>query len=392
MTKLGDVAHYVNERINTQSLNPTEYISTDNMMPNKGGLEASSSLPEATSVTRFKTGDVLISNIRPYFKKIWYATTTSGCSNDVLVFRTNDSTKYASLFLYYVLSQDSFFDYMMAGANGTKMPRGNKKAILDFEVPSIQYNKQLKIAQILSIYDCLIDNSKKQIKLLEEAAQRIYKEWFVDLRFPGHEHTKIVDGIPEGWEKKTLSEICTLISAGGTPGRNITKYWNPKSIRWYKTGELKDCWLINAEEFISAEGLENSSAKLFPANSILMAIYASPTIGRLGILASDSACNQASLCLIADEKFISWQWLYMKLFELRNDFNAIAKGAGQQNISADIVKNKEIFVPEKSLIYAFTNIMKVLFDKQLLLQKEILILKEARDRLLPKLMNGEIEV
>ncbi len=155
---------------------------------------------------------------------------------------------------------------------------------------------------------------------------------------------------------------------------------------------MKDCWLIDSDEYLSEEGLNNSSAKLFPPNTILMAIYASPTLGRLGILASTAACNQAALCLIADEQKVSWQWLYMKLMEHRDEFNAIAKGAGQQNISADAVKTKIITLPPKNLVDKYTQIISDFFANMLVLEKKILELAEARDRLLPKLMSGEIGV
>ena len=126
--------------------------------------------------------------------------------------------------------------------------------------------------------------------------------------------------------------------------------------------------------------------------TILMAIYASPTIGRLGILESDATCNQAALCFEADENMISMEWLYLKLFELRNVFNSIAKGAGQQNISANLVKNMEIILPDTNVIKLFTAVTKKMFEMRLILQKQNLKLVKARDLLLPKLMSGEIEV
>lgn len=198
---------------------------------------------------------------------------------------------------------------------------------------------QKRIATTLSRYDSLIDNYQKQIKLLEEAAQRLYKEWFVNLRFPGHENTKIVDGVPEGWEKKKLSETCSLISSGSTPSRRNASYWNNGIIKWVKTKELQDSWILDTEEHITKEGLEGSSTKMFPVNTILMAIYASPTLGRLGILATECCCNQAALGFVTDNSIVSWQWLYMKLFELRCEFNAVARGAGQQTLVELLLKN-----------------------------------------------------
>lgn len=277
-------------------------------------------------------------------------------------------------------------------SQGTAQDNLSWKKLSTIKFPAPPIEVQNRIVDYLSAYDDLIENNQKQIKLLEESAQRLYKEWFVDLRFPGYEDVKIVDGVPEGWERCQIQNVCTRINAGGTPSRRNTNYWANASVKWYKTGELQDCWLLDSEEHISEEGLNNSSAKIFPVNTILMAIYASPTLGRLGVLSSDASCNQAALCILADETKVSWQWLYQKLYELRDEFNAVAKGAGQQNISGEVVKKKEILLPSYGIINEYTNIVKPLFKKRYLLQLQIQKLEEARDRLLPKLMRGEIEV
>lgn len=264
-----------------------------------------------------------------------------------------------------------------------------KLSRIKFSCPPLE--TQQKITSILSAYDDLIENNRKQIKLLEEAAQRLYKEWFVDLRFPGYENVAIVDGVPEGWITKTIGEICVKLNSGGTPNRKKTDYWDSKDIKWYKTKELQDCWLFDSEEYISEKGLNNSSAKVFPKNTILMAIYASPTLGRLGILSNNAACNQAALCLIPNE-LVSYQWLYLKLYELRDYFNSVARGAGQQNISADVVKNKMIVIPKEGIMMKFTQIVSLYFDKIKSFQRQIYLSQQARDKLLPRLMSGEMEV
>ena len=253
-------------------------------------------------------------------------------------------------------------------------------------------NVQRRIAEVLSRYDALIENYQRQIKLLEEAAQRLYKEWFVDLRFPGHQSTPIINGIPEGWEKKKIADICTIVSSGSTPARSHKSYWVNGNIRWVKTKELLDGWILDTEEHITKDGFDNSSTKMFPANTVMMAIYASPTLGRLGILANESCCNQAALGLIANEDMISWQWLFWKLYELRDDFNSIARGAGQQNISGIVVKETPVIVPSKRIISDFTDVVSQYFTELKVLSLQIRNLSEARDRILPKLMSGKIEV
>ncbi len=303
-----------------------------------------------------------------------------------------DKTKVDPAYLTYTLLAPKQQYNLLSSANGATVAHVNLPTIrnLKLDIPNIE--TQHRIASILSRYDSLIENYQKQIKLLEEAAQRLYKEWFVDLHFPGHENTKIVDGVPEGWEKKTINDICTHISSGSTPSRRNKSYWENGTIKWVKTKELLDGWIFDTEEYITDDGLKNSSTKIYPVNSILMAIYASPTLGRLGILASECCCNQAALCLIANDQIVSWQWLYWKLFELRDEFNSIARGAGQQNISGIVVKNKEVLVPTKQVVDAFTNIANPIFESIKKISSQIRLLTEARDRLLPKLMSGEIAV
>ena len=296
-------------------------------------------------------------------------------------------------FVYYYLSQESVKLELASKAGGAANQANiSPTDIKNLMIPFPDIKTQRKISSVLKSYDELIENNQKQIKLLEEAAQRLYKEWFVDLRFPGHETTPIIDGVPQGWEEYAIAELCERINAGGTPSRRNKNYWDNATIKWYKTQELQDCWLIDSDEKISVEGQSNSSAKFFPKNTILMAIYASPTLGRLGILDSEATCNQAALCLKADETKISWQWLYEKLYELRDHYNGIARGAGQQNISGEVVKQTIVLCPTKRIMDKYTQIVAPLFEKRRMLQKQNIRLTEARDRLLPKLMSGELEV
>ena len=294
-------------------------------------------------------------------------------------------------YIGYYLRSKKFRNKFLAFSSMTTRASLANSDLLNMEVGVPVKNVQRNIANILLRYDSLIENYQKQIKLLEESAQRLYKEWFVDLRFLGYENTKIVDGVPEGWEKKQINDICSLITSGGTPSRNNKSFWDNGNIKWVKTKELNDTWIIDTEEHITETGLNNSSAKIFPPNTILMAIYASPTLGRLGILVHEACCNQAALGFIPNE-FVSWQWLFYKLYELRDKFNSIARGAGQQNISAIVVKETEIVVPEKNIIDKYTSLVTEIFNRQRTIICEIKLLIEARDRLLPKLMNGEIEV
>ena len=149
--KLRDLCFYAKGKIEVEALTDKNYISTENMLPNKGGITIATSLPSTAQTKKYQQFDTLISNIRPYFKKIWFAEFDGGCSNDVLVFRAKDGV--CKRFLYYVLANDIFFDYSMATSKGTKMPRGDKAAIMEYAVPDFTYEEQEKIAGILNALD-----------------------------------------------------------------------------------------------------------------------------------------------------------------------------------------------------------------------------------------------
>ena len=149
--KLEDICSLRKGKTDVAVLTAETYISTENMLPNKAGVVNSSSLPSVTFTQKYKKGDVLVSNIRPYFKKIWKAKYDGGCSNDVLVFTSKGNTDED--FLYYVLADDAFFSYSMATSKGTKMPRGDKKSIMQYEVPCYDIEIQKKIASVLKVMD-----------------------------------------------------------------------------------------------------------------------------------------------------------------------------------------------------------------------------------------------
>lgn len=158
-SRLSDVCSLVSGKIMVQDLTLENYISTENMLQNKGGITKSSGLPTTLQTQEYVIGDVLVSNIRPYFKKIWLANRKGGCSNDVLVFRAKGNM--LPEFLYYLLSNDKFFEYTTQTAKGTKMPRGDKNAIMKFEIPNIDIDSQRKIVEILLSIDGKIELNNK---------------------------------------------------------------------------------------------------------------------------------------------------------------------------------------------------------------------------------------
>lgn len=368
MIKLKDVASYVSEKVDTGLLKAQDYITTDNMLSNRGGIIISNSLPKAEKVTKFERGDILVSNIRPYFKKIWYATFNGGCSNDVIVFRANGIN---SKFLYYVLSQNVFFDYMMAGANGTKMPRGNKKLIPDFEFLNFSPVQQEHISSILSRFDSLIENNQKQIKLLEEAARRLYKEWFVDLRFPGYKNVEIVKGLPIGWNKCFIDDIFQITYGKTLPTSKISNegsypvYGANGIIGYYNEKNCDDYTVL-----ITSRG--NGSGDV------------SRTHDKESFVTNNSFIVKPRNSLYR----VSYVYQLMK----HTDFKRVCTGSAQPQLTNTSISTIIVNKPAEEVIDLFCNRTDNLYQKIESLLRQNLFLEEARDRLLPKLMSGEIEV
>jgi type I restriction enzyme, S subunit len=295
-------------------------------------------------------------------------------------------------FVYYCM-QGLDFGRFNAGAG---VPTLNRNHLDSLEVNVPPLSIQRCIAGILSAYDDLIENSQRRIKIQESIALALYREWFVHFRFPGHESVprvpSPVGGIPKGWEVKKLGDICTRMESGGTPKRSTVEYWDSGEINWYKTGELWDGFLFEAQEKITARGQRESTARLFDPGTILMAIYGSPTVGRMGILTTHASCNQAALGLVADKRIISQTYLYFVLYSLRDHFNGLAQGAAQQNISKEKVSGALAIVPSREVLDLFDIQAVPIFEQLRTLQRQIQNLRRTRDLILPRLLSGQIDV
>lgn len=380
MRRLKEIAYYVSDKIDVKNMSVADYISTDNMLPEKGGIEVCLTKPEANRVTRYQAGDVLVSNIRPYFKKIWFSNRMGGCSNDVIVFRVIDEIQTSSRYLYYLLSQDYFFDFMMSGSNGTKMPRGNKKLIPEFAFEYVQIEKQRAIADILSGYDDLIENNQKQIKLLEEAAMRLYKDWFVNLRFPGHETTKIVDGVPEGWNIKYLIDIAD-ITMGQSPK---SEYYNDK-----QRGLPFHQGVTNyGHRFVTDEMYSTSFTRIAKAGSILFSVRA--PVGRMNITKNKIVIGRG-LAAINHKVELQSFLFYM----IKNRFykdNLIGNGAIYASITKDDLYSQKFLIPDDDFANDFNSIARDIDQRIANADRQIKLLLQARNSLIPKLLNGQIEI
>ncbi len=296
-------------------------------------------------------------------------------------------------FMYWLLRTEHYQRFVAGSATGSTVKHTSPKKIYFFEtwIPDSK-ETQRKIASILSAYDDLIDNNLKRIKLLEEMAQLTYEEWFVRMKFPGHENVKMdkETGLPEGWEKKPLGSFVKT-GSGGTPSRKkIDEYYTGGNIPWIKTGELRSFLLIESSEKITPKGLKNSSAKLFPSGTVLLAMYGN-TIGESSYLSFEAATNQACCAFLVGEEryrsyFIHQLLRYSKEYILR-----FRMGAAQENISQQIIKAIKVVVPTENLLQRFGETVSPIYSEIINLHRQNQLLQEARDILLPRLMTGMVD-
>ena len=304
---------------------------------------------------------------------------------------TIDQSKAIPKFIFYQLQKAETIGWVEKHAVGSTMLNLNTSILgsVPIELPSMA--EQQTIVHVLSAYDDLIENNQKQIKLLEEVAQRLYKEWFVDLRFPGHETTPIVDGVPEGWRETCMDDICDSIG-GGTPSTKSEEYYRDGQIKWVTPTDItrkSGLILLDTEKKITEEGLHNSSAKMVPPYTILMTSRAS--VGFFGLCEYEVCTNQGFISCIPHEESIRFYLLY-NLMNRVDEIRAKASGSTFLEISKKSFRGLKIIVPEAHILTQFNNIVRPMIRQMEILTKTIAKLREARDRLLPKLMSGEIEV
>jgi len=374
--KLKDVCSYAKDRIALSNLTIKTYISTENMLSEKGGVVVASGLPTTPQVAKYQPSDVLISNIRPYFKKIWYANKTGGCSNDVLVVRSNE--KYDSLFLYYVLSNDEFFSYSTATAKGTKMPRGDKTAIMDYGVPNIPLAQQKKIGKLLSSFDRKIQQNNKINDYLEQMTFAYYRHLFVD-------------NASSDWSIGTIADLGAIVG-GSTPSKAKSEYYTIDGIAWITPKDLsnnKSKFIRRGEIDITPLGLKNSSAKIMPKGSILFSSRA--PIGYIAISNGEVTTNQGFKSILPKAN-IGTAYVYYFLKDNLVIIESMASGSTFMEVSGSTMKVVPALIPDDHTLSQFNNFCNELFEQQEQLESENVRLESIRDVLLPKLMSGEVSV
>ena len=376
-SKLSSLCSYVKEKISTKTLSRQNYISTENMMPNKGGIVGANSLPSIPYTQQYAKGDVLFSNIRPYFKKIWIAENDGGCSNDVLVFRAVHGCD--PTFLYYVLSSNAFFDYATATAKGTKMPRGDKAAIMQYEVPCFDYETQLRIGKLLKCFDDRIVTNQKINDNLYAQAKATTKQWIA--KSTGD------------YELLPLSEIASINPDTYSP-KEAWKYVN-----YLDTSSIIEGCIAEIQRITpSSEKLPSRARRKIAPNDIVFSAVR-PNQRHYGIISEPlpNMLGSTGFAVIRSKNpLVCNELIYLCLTE--NEFIEKMQQLAEQSTSTfPSIKPSDLGVceipcPKDQSSTSFTETLKSLFALIAANQRENISLSEIRDALLPKLMSGEIDV
>ena len=370
-TKLANICDLIDEKILlnkiiNHNLFKMNYISTENMLPDKNGIIPPKSIPSIGKGCKYKTNDTLLSNIRPYFKKIWLAKNEGACSNDVLIFRAKES--YYHDFLYYNLANDAFFEYAMKTSKGTKMPRGDKTAIKQYDIYDFDYRTQQKLTKRLRLLDDKIELNRQINTNLEQQAQAIFKEMFID------------NGLKN--VKKGMLQDIAEITMGLSPDGSSYNEKQLGIIFFQGRAEFSD-------RFPKIRLYTSQPKRMAMRNDILMSVRA--PVGDINIAHHD-CCIGRGLASIRSkynhQSFLFYTMLNLKKYLDRFNSEGTVFGA----ISKDALNTIPIDIPSEGKIKHFEQIASPIDTCILNNYKEICCLESLRDTLLPKLMSGEIDV
>lgn len=399
--KLGDVATTTTTKISCSDIT-SNYISTENMLPDKGGIVAASSFPSTGNVSTYQQGDILVSNIRPYFKKIWRATCNGTASNDVIIFCANEGVD--NLYLYYLLADDRFFAYVMTGAKGTKMPRGDRKQILQYPVNLPSLEEQKRIAEILGSLDDKIELLQKQNKTLEDMAKALFKSWFVDFDvvrakqkglpkadimreyhltdefydlFPSSFADSPLGPIPSGWEVKTLGDVVVCHDSKRVPLSNRERSEKQGPYPYYGATSIMD----HVENYLF-DGIflllgEDGSVVKPDGTPFLQYVF-----GKIWVN------NHAHV--LQGKGNIRTEYLYLFLSDVQ--IQPYVTGAVQAKLNQKNMNSIPLCVANEEIIKIFQGNIDIVFTKIRANLKQIQTLTELRDTLLPRLISGKIRV
>ena len=344
--KLSDICDYGKDRIEVSSLDNSNYISTENMLPNRAGITTATTLPTGELTPSFEIDDTLVSNIRPYFKKIWKATFSGGCSADVLVFKAKENV--SKEYLYYVLADDEFFKYSMTTSKGTKMPRGDKTSIMNYPVKLPPLPTQQKIAAILSSLDDKIELNNKINTNLEQQAVALFKNWFVDK-----------------YEKEgTIGDYCAVKSGFAFK----SAWWQDEGTKVIRIGDIEQgCLNLETCAHVATDKIEVAKDFIVQGGDLVIAMTGA-TIGKFSIIPKTQEpilVNQrVGKFFLGDNPIEKVPFIYctLKQEEVITEFINRGQGSAQPNISTGDILTIPCWIPSKNEIDDFNKTIQPMFE------------------------------
>lgn len=304
---------------------------------------------------------------------------------------TNFNNKVHSKYLFYMLFQKQYKDFMQLIAGAAAQPKLGIYKIQKIKVKLPDFPEQKRIASVLSAYDDLIEKNNRKIQILQDMAEELYKEWFVRFRFPGHETAKFTDEIPDGWEVKKASEIFN-ITIGRTPSRAIFSYFTDEregNYSWISISDMRNKMFVSdTKEYLTKEAINSCNMPMVAPNTVLLSFKL--TVGQVAITTEETSTNEAIAHFnTQDENLREYTYLYLQNFNYNELGNTSAIGNA---INSTIVKNMKFVLPDEDLLVKFKGIAGNIVDTILLLTKQNNNLMQQRDLLLPRLMSGKLEV
>ena len=386
---LADIAEYVTDKISSNDVTLNNYVTTESLLQNKRGRECAQNLPPMPcTLIHFHPKDILIANIRPYLKKIWFADIEGGCSSDVLVFRVKEG--HFSDFLYAALMQDTFYDYVMKGVKGSKMPRGDKEQIMRYKMPAFSSDEEQNIGKIVVDIEKKLQLNRLINDNLEKMAKQLYDYWFVQFDFPDTNgkpykssggamvwNEKLKRKIPVNWEVKTLAEQIKLEDYKRVPLSKKERLKRPGIYPYYGATEIMDYiddFIFDGDYLLLAEDGSTSDSKGFP---VVQYIWGKNWVN-----------NHAHIITPKQRNYMLYWFFTLRSIPAK----LIETGSIQKKISQENLLTYKTLVAPKFLLDEYSSIVIPLQERRKLCIEEINALTKQRDELLPLLMNGQASV
>ncbi|KAB6149687.1 hypothetical protein GA398_03080 [Bacteroides xylanisolvens] len=357
---LSELVGDIKDRISTSSLSVDNYVSTENILQNFQGVTLATSLPHNTNVTAFRKDDILFSNIRPYLKKIWYASYDGGCSTDVFVFR--NSGICSAMFLYHLIANDKFINYVMLGTKGTKMPRGDKQQIIQYVVYLPSKLEQNKIATFLSLLDSRIEAQIKiieDLKLLKKTmSQNIFS---LKIRFKDEE-----GNVFSSWKLRKLSDV--LIIQGGYAFKS--SLFNQGTNKVIRIGDILP--IIKLSNFSGIYSSETPNEKYIVSKNDFVMALSGATFGKVGKIEDKGiAYINQRVATFRTKQCLEFFYQLVQINNFKNYISSIPTASAQPNISNDDIGNYKSYIPdviEQTKIAGFLSTI----DKKIATERAIL--------------------